>query len=99
MLSPKGVLPFPPEGPIAMEFLAGRYHSGAGFTLRGRQVACGKESAAPKDSPAEPLVLREVSKEPYASDDTDLVLPWVGPGGRDRPGLSHERRGWTSVIG
>ncbi|ROT83315.1 Cubilin [Penaeus vannamei] len=91
-----GVLPFPAEGPITMEFLAGRYHSGAGFTLRGRQIPCGEESAIPEESKAEPLLLHEFSKEPSAS--RDLVLPWVGPGGRDRP-APHGRRGWTSILG
>lgn len=79
-----------------MEFLAGRYHSGAGFTLRGRQIPCGEESAIPEESKAEPLLLHEFSKEPSAS--RDLVLPWVGPGGRDRP-APHGRRGWTSILG
>ncbi|XP_047496480.1 uncharacterized protein LOC125044078 [Penaeus chinensis] len=77
-----GVLSFPAEGPITMEFLAGRYHSGAGFTLRGQQVPCGKESAMPEESKAEPLTLQDFFVKPSASED--LVLPWVGAGGRDR---------------
>lgn len=34
------IVPFPDSGEIVMEFVAGKYHSAAGFTMRGRQIGC-----------------------------------------------------------
>ncbi|XP_069943538.1 uncharacterized protein [Cherax quadricarinatus] len=38
------VVPFPREGPIIMMFVTGRFHTGAGFSLRGRQIPCSERS-------------------------------------------------------
>ncbi|XP_071541139.1 LOW QUALITY PROTEIN: uncharacterized protein [Panulirus ornatus] len=113
------VVPFPPDGSILMEFVAGRFRSGAGFSLRGRQIPCsvGPLAAAAVSGETSPGSLRQ-DPEGATEEETsslrladqpeeaewldqwagreDIVLPWVGPGGRqDSPRL--DKRGWNPL--
>lgn len=110
-LSPTGLIPFRGKDPIVLLFVGGQFSSGAGFSLRGRQIPCANanervprlaeavEQQQPQHSRGQKSRNKRVTlpgkKEAEAEwlnfmiQNDDMVLDWVGPGGRSVDQLTH----------
>ncbi|XP_068201168.1 uncharacterized protein [Palaemon carinicauda] len=99
------IVPFPRNGEIIMEFVAGKYHSAAGFTMRGRQIGCPRNLTSTTTAEPRHLVFPTGGIRPLtrtADDvgssrvgDGGVIFPWVGVGGRRS--YSIDNRGWTTL--
>ncbi|MPC38385.1 hypothetical protein E2C01_031891 [Portunus trituberculatus] len=77
LFSTTGVIPFNSTQPIILEFVAGRYSSGKGFSLRGRRVLC-SEAKGTDSRPAE--VVEQGRRRPHSGGErshknTRVTLP------------------------